>query len=104
MRCFEFNVFREDDSKWPEKNRDGRQELEIRMGNEHISFEVRDLLSTKAINLANPIIDCEDWLSCRCHRIVGSRRLKGVLLPRPGSKGSSILADIFTLQSTFKGL
>ena len=32
---------REDDSKWPEKNRDGRQELEIRLGGEHIAFEVR---------------------------------------------------------------
>lgn len=32
---------REDDSKWPQKNKDGRQELEIRLGNEHISFEVR---------------------------------------------------------------
>ena len=31
--------FREDDSKWPQKNKDGRQELEIRLGNEHISFE-----------------------------------------------------------------
>lgn len=31
---------REDDSKWPQKNKDGRQELEIRIGNEHISFEV----------------------------------------------------------------
>ena len=31
---------REDDTKWPQKNKDGRQELEIRMGNEHISFEV----------------------------------------------------------------
>ncbi|KAL8766777.1 MAG: hypothetical protein Q9209_006516 [Squamulea sp. 1 TL-2023] len=34
-------LLREDDSKWPEKNKDGRQELEIRLGNEHISFEVR---------------------------------------------------------------
>ena len=34
---------REDDAKWPEKNRDGRQELEIRLGNEHISFEVRHI-------------------------------------------------------------
>ena len=33
-------VDREDDSKWPQKNKDGRQELEIRMGSEHISFEV----------------------------------------------------------------
>lgn len=31
---------REDDTKWPQKNKDGRQELEIRLGNEHISFEV----------------------------------------------------------------
>ncbi|CAI7634437.1 unnamed protein product [Penicillium pancosmium] len=29
----------EDDSKWPQKNKDGRQELEIRLGSEHISFE-----------------------------------------------------------------
>jgi protein mago nashi len=33
--------YREDDTKWPQKNKDGRQELEIRLGNEHISFEVR---------------------------------------------------------------
>lgn len=32
--------FREDDTKWPQKNKDGRQELEIRLGSEHISFEV----------------------------------------------------------------
>jgi hypothetical protein len=35
------NVNREDDTKWPQKNKDGRQELEIRLGSEHISFEVR---------------------------------------------------------------
>lgn len=33
-------VMKEDDEKWPQKNKDGRQELEIRLGNEHISFEV----------------------------------------------------------------
>lgn len=33
---------REDDAKWPQKNKDGRQELEIRLGNEHISFEVNN--------------------------------------------------------------
>lgn len=32
-------ITKEDDSKWPEANREGRQELEIRMGNEHIAFE-----------------------------------------------------------------
>jgi protein mago nashi len=34
-------IMKEDDTKWPQKNKDGRQELEIRLGNEHISFEVR---------------------------------------------------------------
>lgn len=38
-RCLPIDP-REDDSKWPQKNKDGRQELEIRLGNEHISFEV----------------------------------------------------------------
>ena len=33
-------IFKEDDGKWPQKNKDGRQELEIKLGNEHISFEV----------------------------------------------------------------
>ncbi|KXH63089.1 mago nashi [Colletotrichum salicis] len=32
-------ILKEDDSKWPQKNKDGRQELEIRLGNDHISFE-----------------------------------------------------------------
>ena len=34
-------IMKEDDAKWPQKNKDGRQELEIRFGSEHISFEVR---------------------------------------------------------------
>ena len=32
-------ILKEDDAKWPQKNKDGRQELEIRLGNDHISFE-----------------------------------------------------------------
>jgi len=38
-------IMKEDDGKWPRKNKDGRQELEIRLGNEHISFEVRSHIS-----------------------------------------------------------
>jgi Mago nashi protein len=30
---------REDDANWPKKNIVGKQELEIRIGNDHISFE-----------------------------------------------------------------
>merc|ERR1711939_1127484 len=29
----------EDDSKWPQKNIVGKQELEIKLGNDHISFQ-----------------------------------------------------------------
>ncbi|CAG8669021.1 14276_t:CDS:2 [Cetraspora pellucida] len=35
----ESEVMKEDDQRWPKKNVVGRQELEIRLGNEHISFE-----------------------------------------------------------------
>jgi hypothetical protein len=56
---------REDDTKWPQKNKDGRQELEIRLGSEHISFEV--YLCKPAADdgsmLTGP--DCEDWLAAR---------------------------------------
>ena len=31
---------REDDSNWPKKDIVGKQELEIRIGNDHIAFEV----------------------------------------------------------------
>lgn len=33
-------ITREDDANWPKKNIVGKQELEIRVGNDHISFEV----------------------------------------------------------------
>ena len=34
-------VCREDDSSWPEPDHVGRQELEVVLGNDHISFTVR---------------------------------------------------------------
>ncbi|GJC80510.1 mago nashi protein [Colletotrichum tofieldiae] len=48
-------IMKEDDSKWPQKNKDGRQELEIRLGNDHISFEVGD---GGFIGLAEPGLTC----------------------------------------------
>lgn len=36
----ESEIIKEDDAKWPRKNVAGRQELEVRLGKEHISFEV----------------------------------------------------------------
>ena len=41
---------REDDTKWPQKNKDGRQELEIRLGSEHISFETAKIGSLVDVN------------------------------------------------------
>ena len=35
-------VDREDDKEWPEPDRVGRQELEVVLDNDHISFTVRD--------------------------------------------------------------
>ena len=40
-------LYREDDTNWPKKNIVGKQELEIRVGNDHIAFEVCLLLSLK---------------------------------------------------------
>jgi len=37
------DMYREDDTKWPKRNTMGRQELEIRLGKEHISFETAKL-------------------------------------------------------------
>ncbi|KAK4888189.1 Protein mago nashi [Elasticomyces elasticus] len=42
-------IMKEDDTKWPQKNKDGRQELEIRLGSEHISFEARQLMYAPAL-------------------------------------------------------
>ena len=33
-------IVKEEDTNWPKKNIVGKQELEIRIGNDHISFEV----------------------------------------------------------------
>ena len=55
---------KEDDAKWPQKNKDGRQELEIRLGNEHISFEVR-LFSPPQLLRCDLLI----WPTCRRQRL-----------------------------------
>jgi hypothetical protein len=44
-------IMKEDDTKWPQKNKDGRQELEIRLGNEHISFEVINMFEKNRASL-----------------------------------------------------
>ncbi len=47
--------YREDDSQWPTKNVVGSQEIEVRLGNEHISFEVKNKEYTSSpINCLGP--------------------------------------------------
>ena len=41
---------KEDDNNWPEPDRVGRQELEIVMGNEHISFTTAKIGSLVDVN------------------------------------------------------
>ncbi|KAI8990785.1 mago nashi [Mycotypha africana] len=43
-------IMKEDDSKWPEKNVIGSQEIEVRLGDEHISFETSKLSSLVEVN------------------------------------------------------
>lgn len=46
----ELLLFREDDSKWPEPDQIGRQELEVVIGDEHISFTVSTVANRHAFN------------------------------------------------------
>ncbi|CDO57545.1 Conserved hypothetical protein. Putative Mago nashi domain protein [Geotrichum candidum] len=45
----ESEIVHEDDKKWPPKNRDGKQELELRLGSFHISFETAKIGSLSDI-------------------------------------------------------
>lgn len=40
------NILQQDDSKWPKPDKNGSQELEIILGNEHISFETSKIGSS----------------------------------------------------------
>ncbi|KAJ1915133.1 hypothetical protein H4219_004466, partial [Mycoemilia scoparia] len=42
-------ILKEDDAKWPEKDESGRQELEIRFGRQHISFQTSKIGSLAEI-------------------------------------------------------
>nr|CDI56251.1 probable mago nashi protein, exon junction complex [Melanopsichium pennsylvanicum 4] len=60
-------IMREDDAKWPKKNSTGRQELEVRLDKEHISFEVSSFPETHTLErkesetgVAQAKITCSD--------------------------------------------
>lgn len=90
---------REDDTKWPQKNKDGRQELEIRLGSEHISFEVCSPCEIKSMRLLT-LVDRQNWFSAGCAGLVRSRGTPRVLLPCSGPEGSGLLINLSALQGT----
>ncbi|CAG8488598.1 3005_t:CDS:2 [Ambispora gerdemannii] len=53
-------MINEDDARWPKKNVVGRQELEIRLGNEHISFERLILAQTAKIGSLVDVQESDD--------------------------------------------
>jgi protein mago nashi len=64
----ESEIMKEDDTKWPQKNKDGKQELEIRLGSEHINFEVGHAQYTVARALL--FIDCDLWQTAKIGSLV----------------------------------
>ncbi|KAK4686012.1 protein mago nashi, partial [Tremellales sp. Uapishka_1] len=82
----ESEVTKEDDVAWPKKNIVGRQELEVRIDKEHISFEASSTsgLTTSAILTRQSIADGQDWLISRRERVGGCGRIESVLLSGPG--------------------
>ena len=55
-------IMREDDASWPKPNRVGTQELEIVMGDEHVSFETTKIGSVADLNTD----DCANDDGLRC--------------------------------------
>lgn len=94
------NRTREDDSKWPQKNKDGRQELEIRLGNEHISFEVWFVSEGWYHGDLTVEIDCENWLIGGCDRVCRPRGSTSILLSRSRLEGAHLLTHFSALQGT----
>ena len=81
---------REDDVNWPKKNIVGKQELEIRVGNDHISFE------TAKIGSLVDIQDSEDPEGLRVfYYLVQDLKVsliqRGVFVPGGGTRESSWL-------------
>jgi hypothetical protein len=93
----ESEIMKEDDTNWPQKNKDGRQELEIRLGNEHISFEVGSN-QARRIRLSDRRVDREDWIAARCHQLGRPRGTPRFLLSGSRLESAGLLPHIAPLQ------
>lgn len=64
-------ITKEDDHNWPAPDKVGRQELEVKLGNDHISFTVSNDLSRVMVAFCYVLcllIVCQDWISFECAR------------------------------------
>ena len=77
----ESEVTKEDDQNWPSPDREGRQELEIKLGNEHIAFNCAKIGSL-----------------FECSRESRSRRSSNLLLSRSRFKMSCLFVNYSSLQ------
>ena len=50
----ESNIVQEDDKHWPEPKEDGRQEFEVVLGNQHISFATAKMARCLTQDSADP--------------------------------------------------
>lgn len=93
-------IYREDDGKWPTKNKDGKQELEIRLGNDHISFEAsrHGVKVWVAYTELTRRIDCQDWIDQRRDGIGRPRRPPSLLLSGARPQGSCFQSDCAAFQ------
>lgn len=70
----ESEVTKEDDNNWPEPDKIGRQELEIRNGKEHISFNVRFFIIFYCsscqfiVYFGDCCVVCQNWFPVKCSR------------------------------------
>lgn len=87
-------IVKEDDSKWPQKNKDGRQELEIRLGSDHIQFEVRRVYDSSIDKQLTHSIDSKDWFTCRCDGFGRPGGLASFLLLSARPQSTGFFSDI----------
>lgn len=113
----ESEIVKEDDEKWPKKNVVGKQELEVKVGNYHISFEVRrhsllliflrsfavEVISMKLnVEKCGTLIpffhftDRQDRFPGRRTKLGRPRGSPGILLPHSGLEGAFPPSSLFS--------
>ncbi|KAG2672095.1 hypothetical protein I3760_13G023600 [Carya illinoinensis] len=105
----ESEMLKEDDNQWPERDRIGRQELQIVMGNEHISLLLRrlvpSLMSRAVMTLKGVAYSITSFRSASMHCDVPTFHMVAIL--ESGRLGNFLIWKVIcsigrTLKSTAK--